>query len=138
MYTNFKVLDGIIPVKDAQIEDLFQLVRTEREIIAAGAEAVSYEHERVRMMIRNTIAENWGKFRSGAGGDRGGFRGHFEADVDGIARKVMKPLDASYANLATAQYNLTRFPAVFARWMEPIKRPAPTRDSFRVDRGRGF
>ncbi len=141
MYTDFKVLDGVIPARDAQFEDLFEFVRAEREVIAAGAEVASYEHERIRMMLRNTVAANWGKFQPGdrsATGDRGGFRGAFEKDMEGIVKAVMKPLDASYQNLAHAQYNLSRFPLVFARWMAPIGRPERTRDAFRTDRGQAF
>lgn len=141
MYTDFRVLEGIIPASEADFADLFDFVRIERDIIAAGAEAAAYEHDRIRMMLRNTVAVNWGKFQPGnrqATGDRGGFRGAFEKDMEGVVKQVMKPLDASYQNLAHAQYNLSRFPLVFARWMEPIKRPGRTKDAFRTDKGRGF
>lgn len=131
MYTDFKVLDGIIPVSGATFDDLFDFVRIEREIIAAGAEAAGYEHARIKAMIWNTIASNWANFRPRSG-DRGGFHGRFEADIDGMTKRVMKPLDASYRNLAAAQHNLSRFPANFARWMAPLGRPAETKDEFLV------
>jgi len=135
MFTDFKVLEGIIPAREADFADLFELVKTERDIISAGAEAAAYEHDRVRMMLRNTVAANWGRFQTG---DRGGFKGAFEKDTEGIVKAVMKPLDASYQNLAHAQYNLSRFPLVFARWMAPIGRPERTRDAFRTDRRQAF
>jgi hypothetical protein len=139
VYTDFKVLDGVIPVKDARTSHIFELVRLERDIIRAGAQAVSFEHERVRDMTRILIADHWRKFSSAGQrqmrGDRGGFYGHFEQDMEGIVRQVMKPLDACYQNLANAQYNLTRYPIVFAQWMEPLKRPGAGSGGVTVDGG---
>lgn len=143
MYTDFKVLDGIVPITDAEFVDLFDFIKINREIIRFGAGMGNAQYAVIEDMIRLTIAENWRKFEPGDQhhtGDRGGFRGYAEKDIEGLVRVVMKPLKRSAQHMNDAQLDLIRFPGHFAKWMAPIAKPdrGPVRGAFRTDRGTGI
>jgi hypothetical protein len=135
VYSDFKVVEGIIPIDNARTSDLFAAVRVQREIIDCGISAAAAVNSDIETVVRLLVWQNWPKFHPGKGGDRGGFQGHFEKDIDGIVKQVMKPLRAYEKNLEYAHDNLTRFPFAFRRWMAPIARKGRESNAIIIDGG---